>query len=130
MGFRFAALSTTAPASVMPANSTETVVFALPQMVPPTDSAIVALMWNVGMTPGTGCTSFRFNLRRGFTVSDPLVNATPWIATVAVGSAIQINGFYFDVMFGQFWPYCLTIQQITATVASTLFASAMHSFIL
>jgi hypothetical protein len=130
MGFRITSSITTTAVNVLPASAAETVIYQLPPIIIPTDSAAVFIGWNANIATALGITALRFNLRRGLTITDPLVNAAAWNVTAAPGNTYQSAGFYFDVLAAQQCYYCLTVQQIGGTVAGTVQVGELLAFAL
>ena len=130
MGFRIPGVISVTAVNALPANATETVIFQIGPMICPTDSAAVFLAWSLNLGTGAGVTSLKYNLRRGLTVSDPLVTAASWSVPASPGNNYNTSGVYFDVLASQACYYCLTVQQIGASVAGTFLMGSLLGYIL
>jgi hypothetical protein len=131
MGVRFPSVQTSTFVGPFPASNAETVVLVTPPLNLPLDLATVFIQWLLAFAGGTGVTSFQYRLRRGTTAGGALVTAGIQAMAATAGVNNFHSGVYFDTpgaVAGQ--QYALTVQQFTATGASTFNDGSMLAFVL
>jgi hypothetical protein len=131
MGVRFPSVASNTFVGPLPANATETVILTTPPINEPVDNAQVILLWFTSITAGTSTTSFQFKIRRGTTITGPVILAGTCFVTVVAAQNYISSGCYFDlpgIVAGQ--QYSLTIIQGAATVAGTFLDGALMALVL
>jgi hypothetical protein len=130
MGVRFGTLTTKTSLNSLPANSTETVVYAVGPMILAVDSAAVLFNWFCTVSGGTGLTALVIRLRRGTTTAGTLIMTSPWTQSAVAAQFYMMAGCDFDVFPAGDTYYCLTISQTGATGAGALNDGYLQAYVL
>ena len=131
MGVRYPSVVTNAFIGPAPANATEFVVCTTPPFSPPIDNGTVILHWFMKFLCGAGTTGLVVQIRRGATITSPLVNLTTAQFSIAAAANGILSASYFDqpgVVAGQ--QYSLTCVQSGATGAGVWGDQALIAYAL
>jgi hypothetical protein len=130
MGVRFGSQFTNTVANPLPPNAIPTLVYVLPNLVLPTDNAVVAIAWELYLTTSPSTTSLLVAIYRNISGAGSPISGSAW--TLLVGSTVtgSVSGNYVDTPGGGTTAYSMTVAQVGATSASSLFDGCLLAFVL
>jgi hypothetical protein len=131
MGVRLPSAATNTFIGPLPASAAETIVCTTPPLSLPLDSAQVFLLWFWSAIVGASSTFSQFNIRRGTSLTSPIVNAGIVAIANTAANGIFASGTYFDLPGAAAdIQYTLTVQQGAATAAGTFRDCALIAYCL
>jgi hypothetical protein len=108
MGVRAASTYSFNLVQPLQAGTTETIVFILAPVILAADNATVVLAFFVQLQTGGGQLNYAFSLRRGLTVTSPIIGNGPWVQTCTGVPPTFQGGWYADQPGVAAAAYCLT----------------------
>lgn len=130
MGVRFGSALAGPLVTTLPSSGAETIVCTTSVLVTPNDSAAIFIAYFVNLLIGTGTTSVNILLRRGASLTIPIVTNSGISQSVTAGSTSMISGSYVDLPFSGASQYSLSVQGTGTTGASTVYDAALLVYIL
>lgn len=124
---RMAAVGSVADQSLV--TTAETIVATLPPIPVPSSGGPVAVIGQVDLATGVAATGVQYRIRRGTTLTSPLVGEGN---TIAIGASttgkhthmVVDNDAGFDAV-----QYCLTVQQVSATGNGSVVACSLLALV-
>lgn len=130
MGVRFGSALAGPLVTTLPSSGAETLVCTTSVLVTPNDSAAIFLAYFLNLLVGTSTTALTLFLRRGATLTIPIITNSGIFQSVTAGSTYMISGSYVDLAFSGASQYSLTVQGAGTTGASTVYDAALLAYIL
>lgn len=130
MGVRFGSALAGPAVTTLPSSGAETIVCTTTILVTPTDSAPEFVTYFLNVLVGTGTTALTLFLRRGASLTSPLITVSGILQSVTAGNTYMISGSYVDLASSGTTQYSLTVQGTGTTGASTVYDAAVLAYIL
>jgi hypothetical protein len=130
MGVRAASSHTTKFVGPLVGGAAEVMLFTTGAVVLAADDATVILAWVFNYAGGTTQNNTTFSLRRGNTVTSPLVTLVAWTIPATPALATLANGWYADFPGVAQTAYCLTLHQNAGSGAATFIDGCLMAFVL